>query len=480
MSAISSTHPALVQRSRPRWRRRVMLLLLLLAAVGLTRFVYLRITLQPTPRPAYWEAQIAALDPPAPGAVSVDHAMNLITGPPLDDFPEFTDRRQLIALQLGSWNVFRTDVRMANRLFATPAFKEWRDEVLQVLKAGWQEPPVLRQQIAAQSRSYYDLHYWLSAHARSCLTAPDRQHEAVEDWLGAVRLARQVGRGSVAFPIWIERVILNGAGREIICVANEKRLRLDTAALAVSVEAILGPVRSPEQLCAGVRMAAINELEHMFVREGGDWMDVSAMVKYRYDSLTIWNGLTTPAPPRWWNLASPLFHDLPTALDRVEASVARVKTCRNLVECAGLRAEWAATSEHRLTLLDGFSAGEADWFPDSPDFIEMIAAYYQARSMLDAGITVLAITAYRQEHGENPETLDALIPTFLPRVPIDCSDGQPMRYKRKDDGSYVLYGLGSDGTDNNAVYSSNWIARSEQDFPGIDLVYSALRRPENK
>jgi len=61
--------PAPVSRAR-RWRRRRDLLMAFLAlAAWFVHFAYLRITLRPTPRPEYWAAQIAALDPPPPGAI---------------------------------------------------------------------------------------------------------------------------------------------------------------------------------------------------------------------------------------------------------------------------------------------------------------------------------------------------------------------------------------------------------------------------
>lgn len=44
----------------------------------------------------------------------------------------------------------------------------------------------------------------------------------------------------------------------------------------------------------------------------------------------------------------------------------------------------------------------------------------------------LALRAYELEHGGVPETLDALVPDYLPRIPEDPFDGQPFRYRPRD------------------------------------------------
>lgn len=60
--------------------------------------------------------------------------------------------------------------------------------------------------------------------------------------------------------------------------------------------------------------------------------------------------------------------------------------------------------------------------------------------------TVIALRRYRLAAGELPDTLDALVPKYLPAVPIDTFDGRPMRYTRTDDGA-IVYSVGRDGVD---------------------------------
>jgi len=63
-------------------------------------------------------------------------------------------------------------------------------------------------------------------------------------------------------------------------------------------------------------------------------------------------------------------------------------------------------------------------------------------------ITAIALERYRSRHGSYPKTLEELVPEWLKNSPLDFMDGQPLRYRRTDDGHFVLYSVGLDCTDN--------------------------------
>jgi hypothetical protein len=46
-----------------------------------------------------------------------------------------------------------------------------------------------------------------------------------------------------------------------------------------------------------------------------------------------------------------------------------------------------------------------------------------------------------------PTELKQLIPQFLSSIPIDPIDGKPLRYRMQSDGTFLLYSVGVDGTD---------------------------------
>ena len=63
-----------------------------------------------------------------------------------------------------------------------------------------------------------------------------------------------------------------------------------------------------------------------------------------------------------------------------------------------------------------------------------------------AADVAIAVERYRREDGRPPEKLRQLVPKFLPQVPIDPFDGQPLRYVVRED-EYIIYSIGRDGKD---------------------------------
>ena len=61
--------------------------------------------------------------------------------------------------------------------------------------------------------------------------------------------------------------------------------------------------------------------------------------------------------------------------------------------------------------------------------------------------TALAVERHRLSTGQVPDTLDGLVPTFMPSVPLDPFDGGPLRFRDLGVG-YVVYSVGQDLTDN--------------------------------
>lgn len=69
------------------------------------------------------------------------------------------------------------------------------------------------------------------------------------------------------------------------------------------------------------------------------------------------------------------------------------------------------------------------------------------RSILRIAITAIAVERWRDAHnGEIPNSLEALVPSFLPAVPSDPYTGQPLKFKKLAKG-YVVYSVGPDGQD---------------------------------
>lgn len=64
----------------------------------------------------------------------------------------------------------------------------------------------------------------------------------------------------------------------------------------------------------------------------------------------------------------------------------------------------------------------------------------QTRQLVQA--TAIALLGYRDKHGELPDSLEALVPTYFDTVPIDFATDKPLVYRVKDDGSALVYSIG--------------------------------------
>ena len=70
---------------------------------------------------------------------------------------------------------------------------------------------------------------------------------------------------------------------------------------------------------------------------------------------------------------------------------------------------------------------------------------------VDLARTAIALERYRLAHGDYPESLDALAPQFIEKVPHDVIGSGPLHYRRTDDGQFVLYSIGWNETDDGGV-----------------------------
>ena len=69
-------------------------------------------------------------------------------------------------------------------------------------------------------------------------------------------------------------------------------------------------------------------------------------------------------------------------------------------------------------------------------------------------ITVAALERHRLATGPYPKPLDDLVPRWVPAVPLDPMDGQPLRYRLNADGTFALYSVGPNHTDDHGVFES--------------------------
>ncbi|MBL9139380.1 MAG: hypothetical protein JNK85_26155 [Verrucomicrobiales bacterium] len=76
-----------------------------------------------------------------------------------------------------------------------------------------------------------------------------------------------------------------------------------------------------------------------------------------------------------------------------------------------------------------------------------------ARQVVTARLadTACALERHRLKHGVFPEQLAALVPDFLPTIPVDPMNRQPLHYQRTDDGWFKLWSVGLNGRDDGGT-----------------------------
>jgi hypothetical protein len=60
--------------------------------------------------------------------------------------------------------------------------------------------------------------------------------------------------------------------------------------------------------------------------------------------------------------------------------------------------------------------------------------FWKSAAAMRCAVVGIACERYRQKQGKWPETLEALVPDFLPAVPNDPMDGKPLKYTKRADG----------------------------------------------
>jgi hypothetical protein len=135
---------------------------------------------------------------------------------------------------------------------------------------------------------------------------------------------------------------------------------------------------------------------------------------------------------------------------------------RDLVHTARTRG-WREKLRSTLALLRGKHRPNAPQFDDQRRRDEAVNLLLQAD---------LAIRLYREDTGKLPSRLAELVPAYLPAVPLDPYDKQPLRYRVEGD-RFVLYSIGSDGTDNGGRSAANTLSSRTQPS-GYDLNLAAV------
>ena len=87
-----------------------------------------------------------------------------------------------------------------------------------------------------------------------------------------------------------------------------------------------------------------------------------------------------------------------------------------------------------------------------------------SQTLLHCTRLACALERARRADGTYPETLDALMPKHLAAIPHDIIDGQPPRYRRTEDGHFILYSVAMNARDDGGTGSKTENARDADDW----------------
>ena len=108
----------------------------------------------------------------------------------------------------------------------------------------------------------------------------------------------------------------------------------------------------------------------------------------------------------------------------------------------------------RVSLFDAFRSRRVSLMrlhePNVSEFLGALKGFSRTR----AAIVAIALERWRLAHaGQLPASLFELVPDYLPAVPADPYDDQPLRYRKLPRG-YVVYSIGPDFTDDGGKEQS--------------------------
>ena len=116
---------------------------------------------------------------------------------------------------------------------------------------------------------------------------------------------------------------------------------------------------------------------------------------------------------------------------------------------------------------------EQDAQARAKNFKEVNQGWEECAAVQEAQALACALERSRVADGKFPDTLDALAPRFIAKLPHDIITGEPLKYRREGDG-YVLYSVGWNEKDDGgkpgtksppATEDGDWVWQSSVKTP---------------
>ncbi len=100
----------------------------------------------------------------------------------------------------------------------------------------------------------------------------------------------------------------------------------------------------------------------------------------------------------------------------------------------------------------------------APHFEEAHQRFVQTATFTDHTGLACALERFQLARGAFPHALSELAPEFMFAIPAEIVNGEPYCYRRADDGSFVLYSVGTDLHDDGGIIDPKVSAAKQQDW----------------
>ncbi len=178
----------------------------------------------------------------------------------------------------------------------------------------------------------------------------------------------------------------------------------------------------------------------------------------------------------WWALGASGLYDL-NHLRHLQLVRTDIKASEN-DSLPGMLDEMQAVESRFETVPFAYGLAHS-LLPAAPRAAEL---HVESFALLRTARTALAVERYRLGNGRIPDGLAELVPEYLPELPQDPFDGNPIRYGKLENG-YVVYSIGPDRKDDGgAEVPAGWQelwrqrgTRSPREPPPPDVTFTVER-----
>jgi hypothetical protein len=180
-------------------------------------------------------------------------------------------------------------------------------------------------------------------------------------------------------------------------------------------------------------------------------------------------------PPLWRVARS--HQDERRHLENMQTIIEAVRHAENAQSLAALHRALASL-DSRIKNAGAYDHCRFLYSPSSSYLIEELGRPLRCETQRALTVTAIALKRYQLRPDQTAFTLTALVPEFLPQLPVDYMDGQPLRYRLNADGTFVLYSVGENGRDDGGDPSIPELKTRPRIWDGRDAVWPLPASPD--